>query len=127
MTTIILDAGALIAVERNDRTFLAAVRVAQRSKVELRTNANVVGQVWRTGSGRQAQLARFLPGVTIEAVSDDIGFAAGRLLSRSHTDDVIDATVALMANDGDFIFTSDEPDIGLLLQFCESNVEVIRC
>jgi hypothetical protein len=125
--SVVLDAGALIAVERNDREFLAVIRIAQQRNVDLRTNANVIGQVWRTGLGRQVPLARFLPGVNVEAVSPELGYSAGRLLSDTGTRDVIDATIVLMAKRGDVIFTSDVADIELLVQNVNLNVDVIRC
>lgn len=49
MSALVLDAGALIAVDRNDRAMLARLRAAERHGLELRTNAMVVAQVWRDG------------------------------------------------------------------------------
>jgi hypothetical protein len=127
MTSIILDAGALIAVERNDREFLAAIRTAQQRNIDLRAGANVIGQVWRTGFGRQALLSRFLSGVTVEGVSPEMGYDAGRLLSGAGTNDVVDATVVLMAKSTDVIFTSDPDDVELLVRTLDLNVTVLRC
>lgn len=58
MSALVLDAGALIAVDRDDRAMLARLRAAERHGLELRTNAMVVAQVWRDSQGRQAGLAR---------------------------------------------------------------------
>jgi hypothetical protein len=41
-SAFVLDAGAFVAVERNDRAMLARLRVAQQQGVELRTNAMVL-------------------------------------------------------------------------------------
>lgn len=71
-----LDAGALIAVERRDRATLALLRFAESRGFSLRTHAMVVGEVWRGDSGRQANLARLLEGVDIRAV--DGAFGPGR-------------------------------------------------
>ena len=61
--SLVLDAGALIAVERGDREVLALLkRERQQGRAPL-THGGVLGQVWRGGQGRQAQLARLLPGL----------------------------------------------------------------
>lgn len=111
---LILDAGALLAVERGDRQVAALVkreRVAGRVPL---TNGGVVAQVWR-GSGRQALLARLLPGVEVIGVGDDLGRRAGTLLARSGTRDAIDAAVVCLAADGDDILTSDPGDLQALV------------
>ena len=43
----VLDAGALVAIDRRDRALGAQLRVLQRQGVPLRASAAVVGQVWR--------------------------------------------------------------------------------
>ena len=48
-----LDAGALIAIDRGDRQVLAQVEDADRAGDPVRTNAMAVAQVWRDGKGRQ--------------------------------------------------------------------------
>ena len=53
MSALILDAGAMVAVDRGDRAMIARLRVAQQHGVELRSNAMVVAQVWRDRHGRQ--------------------------------------------------------------------------
>ncbi len=111
---LILDAGALLAVERGDRQVAALVkreRVAGRVPL---TNGGVVAQVWR-GSGRQALLARLLPGVEVIGVGDDLGRRAGTLLARSGTRDAIDAAVVCLAADGDDILTIDPGDLQALV------------
>jgi len=45
---VILDAGALIAIERRDRRIAAMLRVLHEQRVPLWTSAAVVAQVWRT-------------------------------------------------------------------------------
>lgn len=109
--TVILDAGALLAVERYDRDMIALIK---RERTEGRvpvTHGGVVGQVWRGGSGRQANLARVLPGIDVRALDDDLGRRAGVLLGGAGGSDVIDAAVVLLGHDGDEIFTSDTSDL----------------
>jgi hypothetical protein len=73
MTALILDAGALLAIDRDDRTMIARLRVAQQSGLDLRSNAMVVAQVWRDRRGRQANLARLLHAIDVRAVRPSDG------------------------------------------------------
>jgi hypothetical protein len=111
----VLDAGALIAVDRRDRKFGARLRVLQQRGSPLRASSAVVGQVWRDGR-RQANLARVLRGVGIESLDKPDGRRIGELLANASSADVVDAHVALLANPGDTVFTSDPEDIRALLR-----------
>jgi hypothetical protein len=111
----ILDAGALVAVDRRDRTIGAQLRVLQQLGTPLRSSAAVVGQVWRDGR-KQANLARVLTGIGIEPLSKDDGWRIGELLAPAGSSDVVDAHVALMAAPADLILTSDSGDIRELLR-----------
>ena len=55
--SLVLDAGALIAVEQGDRETATIIEAARREQRAVTVPASVVGQVWR-GSVRQARLAR---------------------------------------------------------------------
>lgn len=113
MKGLTLDAGALIAVERNDRRVVAALRLAVDAKLRITVSAGVVGQVWRDGA-RQVRLARLLGsnGVAVEVLDDSRARAAGQLCGIARTNDVIDAAVVLGARArGDRIFTSDPDDL----------------
>ena len=80
--------------------------------LHLRTSAVVRGQVWRSGEGRQARLARFRRAVDVCSVDERMGRLA---LARAGTSDPIDATVVLVAETGDRIVTSDRTDIDRLV------------
>lgn len=127
MSALVLDAGAFVAAERDDRRLIARLRVAQQHGVELRSSAIVVAQVWRDAQGRQARLARLLRGVDVRPVDDEAGRAAGVLLGRAGTTDPIDATLVLAANPGDRIITSDPDDISPLATAAGRSVAVISC
>ena len=127
MSALVLDAGAFVAVERNDRTMMGRLRIAQRSNMALRTNAIVISQVWRDPAGRQVQLARLLPGVDVRAVDESLGREAGVLIGHARTDDPIDATVVLIADHGDRILTSDPDDINHLATAAGKRVAVVAC
>jgi hypothetical protein len=111
----ILDAGALVAVDRRDRRIGAQLRVLQQQGTPVRVSSAVVGQVWRDGR-RQANLARVLAGVGIEALAKDDGRRIGELLALAGSADVVDAHVALMTAPSDLVLTSDPSDIRKLLQ-----------
>jgi len=66
MSALILDAGALIGIDRGDRRALARVEDADRAGDPVQTNAMAVAQVWRDGEGRQARLGRALREITVE-------------------------------------------------------------
>jgi predicted nucleic acid-binding protein len=123
---LVLDAGALVAAERADREVIALIkreRLAGRSPI---THAGVVGQVWRGGSGKQAQLAKLLTGLEVVALDDRLGRRAGVLLGRTKTKDVIDAALALLASDGDELLTSDPFDLRRLAKAIGVQVDLVE-
>jgi hypothetical protein len=123
--SLILDAGAFVAVERGDREVAALVkreRLAGRSPL---THGGVVGQVWRGGSGRQVGIARLLSGVEIRSLDTDLGKRAGALLGLSGGADVIDAALMCLAMDGDEILTSDAGDLVELATSSGVHVDLI--
>ena len=123
--TLVLDAGALLAVERGDRTVVALIKRERLAGNPPRTHGGVVGQVWRGGTGRQANLARLLPGVDVAPLDDDLGRRAGVLLRRAGTPDVIDAAVVLLAEPDDEILTSDVADLTDLATAAAIDLELI--
>jgi predicted nucleic acid-binding protein len=124
---MILDAGALIAVSRNDRAMIARLVAAEQEGDELTTHPMVVAQVWRDHRGRQVLLARLLRGVAIVSIDDHLGRRCGELLGKARTSDPIDAAVVLIATDGESVVTSDPDDIGHLARMAERKLLVIGC
>ena len=127
MSTIVLDAGALVAVDRADRAMIARLRTAQQHGFDLRSNAMVVAQVWRDPQGRQVQLARLLQAVDIRSVDQQAGREAGILLGVAGTADPVDATVVLLAGPGDRILTSDPADLTRLTEATARRAIVVAC
>ena len=116
MKGVTLDAGALIAFERNDRRTVAIVARAIERRLPVVVPAGVVGQVWRDGR-RQVRLVRLLSSRTVEVepLDDARARAAGQLCGVTGTADVIDASVVLGARArGDVVLTSDAADLGRL-------------
>ncbi|HMD93186.1 MAG TPA: hypothetical protein VKG80_11140 [Trebonia sp.] len=127
MSALVLDAGALVAVDRGDRAMAARLRVAQQHGVDLRSNAMVVAQVWRDRHGRQAGLAQLLRAVDVRAVSPQDGRQAGVLLGVTGTSDPVDATVVLLASPGDRILTSDPRDLTPLAEAAANHAVIVAC
>jgi hypothetical protein len=127
MSALILDAGALVAVDRGDRAMIARLRAAQQHGLDLRSNAMVIAQVWRDRHGRQAGLAQILRAVDVRAVSPDDGRRAGVLLGMTGTSDPVDATVVLLASPGDRIVTSDPQDLAALAEAAANRAVIIAC
>ena len=123
---LVLDSGALIALERNDRAMWRRLKAATIAGSVPLTHGGVVGQAWRGGGPRQALLVRTLAGVDVRPLDDALGRAAGELLARSKGSDVIDAALVLLADDQDWIVTSDVDDIEPLAVAAGSDVELIQ-
>lgn len=123
--SLILDAGALVAVERGDRDMIALIKLERLAGRAPLTHGGVVGQVWRGGTGRQANLARLLPGVAVVPLDETLGRQAGVLLGAAGTSDVIDAAVVLLAVDGDIICTSDPSDLTALAEASRTHLELV--
>jgi hypothetical protein len=122
---LILDAGAFIAADRENREVLALVKHERRLGRTPLTNGGVVAQVWRGGHGKQALLAQLLASTEIAPVDDRLGKLAGMLLAWTGGSDAIDASVVCLARDGDDILTSDPGDLQDLARASGIHVELI--
>ena len=107
---LVFDTGALIALERGNPEMWRRWAASARSDRVPLTHGGVIGQAWRSGP-RQARLARALPGIDVLPLDEKLGRAAGELMRRAATADVVDAAVVALAVDGDQIYTSDVGDI----------------
>lgn len=123
--SLVLDSGALVALERNERPMWRRLKAAQSAGDLPLTHAGVLGQVWR-GGPRQARLSQALAGIDVRAVDEPLGRAAGQLLAASGLVDVIDAGVVLLATDGDEIVTVDREDLAQLAAALGRHVELIH-
>ena len=112
----VYDAGALIAIDSNNRRMWAIHHLALEDGRLIIIPAIVVGQVWRDGH-RQATLGRFLRTCEIEPTRLEAAKAAGVLCGRARTADVVDAPVIVTAlAHGAIVFTSDEGDLAALAE-----------
>lgn len=122
---MVLDTGALVALERNERPMWIRLKAAQLEGDVPLTHAGVLGQVWR-GGPRQARLSHALGGIDVRALDEPLGRAAGHLLGATGLADVIDAGVVLLAVDGDEIVTADREDLEQLAEASGTHVELIH-
>lgn len=110
---VTLDAGALIALDRDDRRVVVLLARAQETSARVTVPATALAQAVRN-PGRQARLARLVRQPTTEVVALDRVDASGvgRILAASGTADVVDAHVVLCARrTGQAVATSDPDDL----------------
>ncbi len=110
---IVLDAGALIALDRGNKRMIALLDRALAQGRAFRVPAGVVGQAWRDGR-IQVALARFLRSeeVYIVPLDEQLARSCGELCAATNSSDVIDASVVILARERrDPIVTSDPNDL----------------
>lgn len=121
--SVLLDAGAFIAMESGYQPMERWLKGARQSRIPLKTHGGVVAQVWRGGRD-QARLARALQMVETVPLNEELGRQAGLLLARSGLSDAIDAALVAMAEHGDEIITSDPDDLDLLVNASQRRINI---
>jgi len=103
----VLDAGALIAIERADRRIIRLLELAG----EVHVPAGVLAQVWRNPA-RQVRLARVLAAesVAVAPLDGTEARAVGHLCGASGTADIVDASVALLTRRVSGVAITSDPD-----------------
>ena len=129
MSSLVLDAGALIALDRNDRGVWAILRVASDDSELIQVPAGAIAQAWRDGR-RQVLLTRALRHCDEVALDGALARAAGLLCGQSKTADIVDASVALaaagLARQGAVsVLTSDSGDIDHLFATLRITANII--
>jgi predicted nucleic acid-binding protein len=113
---LILDAGAVIALARNDPRARAFVRRAIELDAEVRVPVVVLAETLR-GTPRDAGVHRVLNAVSDSLPIDEaLGRRAGALLGRADRSDTVDALVVAEAieSGGAGILTGDPLDLTAL-------------
>ena len=111
-----MDAGGLIALERNDRRVLVLLARARETRSRVTIPATALAQAIRQPE-RQARLARLVRQPTTDTVALDRVDATnvGRLLAASTTTDIADAHVVICARrTRQRVVTSDPEDLRAL-------------
>lgn len=104
---VVLDAGALIAVDRGDRRMVRLLELAK----EVHVPAGALAQAWRNPA-RQVRLVRVVAadGVVVHPLDASAARAAGLLCAATATSDVVDASVVLVAGMVDGVTVTSDPD-----------------
>ncbi len=104
---VVLDAGALIGVERANRRVIRLLELAG----EVHVPAAVVAQVWRNPA-RQVRLVRLLAAepVSIAPLDTAEAQAVGHICGSSGTTDVVDASVVLLTRRVGGVAITNDPD-----------------
>ena len=113
MPGITLDAGGLIALDRNDRRVVVLLARASETSARVTVPATALAQAIRRPE-RQARLARLIRQSTTDVIDLDRVDATnvGRLLAASGTADVVDAHVVICARRSrQRVVTTDPEDL----------------
>ena len=113
MNGITLDAGGLIALDRNDRRVLTLIARAAERGMRITIPATALAQAIRNPT-RQARLSRLIrqAGTDLIPLDGPDATAVGLLLARTGTADIVDAHVAICAQRaGQAVVTSDADDL----------------
>jgi hypothetical protein len=124
-TALVLDAGALRAIEKGDRKVLALCKIAALDGASVVVPTGVIGQVWRDGA-RQAKIARLIEanGTLVEPLDLGVAKLAGAVCGHAGTTDVVDATVVIAARQHRaLIVSSDRSDLHRL----DPGIQIFAC
>ena len=125
-----LDAGALIQVDRGDDHVLSMLKTAFDKGEIVDVPTGVIGQAWRNPD-RQVLLSRTLKRCNEVDLDGAIARAGGQLCGRAATSDVIDASVALAvaharrSGEEVTLLTSDSDELGMLLSVLDARAQII--
>lgn len=113
MSGVTLDAGGLIALDRDDRRVIALLARADEVGARITVPATALAQAVRTPA-RQVRLSRLIrqPTTRVEPLDSLDATRVGVLLAGSRTKDIADAHVVVCARrHSEPIVTSDPDDL----------------
>ena len=111
MSGVTVDAGALIALDRGDRTLLALLARAMQHGDRITIPATALAQVLRSPA-RQVRVVRLCrqPSTDLIALDGPDATAVGLLLASSSTSDIVDAHVVVCARRAHQAVITSDPD-----------------
>jgi rRNA-processing protein FCF1 len=108
---IVLDAGALIAFEKQSAKMRAIVREATSQKTSILIPAPVLAQVWRKPAEqvllRALAYSRFSQVIPLDGA---LAEAVGALCARTRTRDTTNACLAIIARQRNALVLSSDPE-----------------
>ena len=113
MPGVTMDAGGLIALDRDDRRVVVLLARARETGAQVTVPASALAQAIRRPE-RQVRLSRLIrqPGTDVIALGRVDATHVGRLLAASGTSDIVDAHVVICARRaGQPVVTSDPGDL----------------
>lgn len=116
MNGVTLDAGALIALDRNDRRVILLIARAVERGARVTVPATALAQALRHPA-KQARLSRLIrqPETDVVPLDGPAASLVGLLLARTGTTDVVDAHVVVCARHAQqTVVTSDPRDLARL-------------
>ncbi len=118
---VVLDAGALIAVDRADRRMIRLLELAQ----DIHVPAGALAQAWRNPA-RQVRLVRVVSadGVVIHPLDTAGARAAGQLCAAAAASDIVDASIVLVARLVNGVTVTGAYDD---LRRLDPSIDLVRC
>lgn len=113
MSGLTLDAGALIALDRNQRQVLALLARTMERGLRVTIPATALAQAMRNPA-KQARLSRLMrqSGTDLMPLNGPDATAVGLLLAKTGTADIVDAHVVVCARRAQqAVLTSDAADL----------------
>ena len=113
MPGVTLDAGGLIALDRDDRRVIVLLARARETGAQVIVPASALAEAIRRPE-RQVRLSRLIrqPGTNVIDLGRVDATHVGRLLAASGTSDIVDAHVVICARRaGQPVVTSDPGDL----------------
>lgn len=113
MSGLTLDAGALIALDRNNRRVIALLARTMERGLRVTIPATALAQVMRNPA-RQLRLSRLIrqPGTDLIPLTGPDATAVGLVLAKTGTADIVDAHVVVCAHRArQAVVTSDAADL----------------
>ncbi len=121
---IMVDTGALVAIERRKQRGTQLLELARQRLAVLSVPVPVIAEWWR---GRTDVRERILDVVNVEPLSLVVAKSAGEAQASVARSTAVDAIVmAFAASRGDVVFTGDTRDLERLRAFFP-NVRVLGC
>jgi predicted nucleic acid-binding protein len=121
---VVYDTGVLIAADRSKRQTWAEHRARLEAGLVPLVPAAVVAQASR--SPKQAQLRRLLRGCEVIPFDESAAHAAGALLRKARTRDVVDASIAeLSIRKHADIVSDDAGDLRRLLAAVSAKTSIV--